>query len=53
MREKFLIMILVIAAGMTDLGVGVSAQDAATKAQQLINQALDLVFAGIRGLNSI
>src|SRR5499425_811198 len=39
MREKFLIVILVIGVGMSDLGVGVSAQDAATKAQRLINQA--------------
>src|SRR5262245_7604367 len=39
MREKFLIVILVFAAAMDELGAGVSAQDAATKAQQLINQA--------------
>ncbi|HKQ77624.1 MAG TPA: hypothetical protein VJ810_28270 [Blastocatellia bacterium] len=39
MREKFLIVILVIAAAMSEPGAGVSAQDAATKAQQLINQA--------------
>src|SRR5262249_39309355 len=39
MREKFLIAILVIAAAATELFPGVSAQDAATKAQQLIRQA--------------
>lgn len=39
MREKFLIAILVVAAAMTELLPGVNAQDAATKAQQLINQA--------------
>lgn len=39
MREKFLIAILVVAAAMTELFPGVNAQDAATKAQQLINQA--------------
>jgi hypothetical protein len=39
MREKFLILILVIAAAMAELGAGVVAQDAATRAQQLINQA--------------
>src|SRR5215510_6137642 len=39
MREKFLIAILVIAAAATELFPGVSAQDAATKAQQLIKQA--------------
>jgi hypothetical protein len=38
MREKFLILILVIAAAMAELGAGMSAQDAATRAQQLINQ---------------
>src|SRR5215510_4089284 len=39
MREKFLIAILVIAAAATELFPGVSAQDAATKSQQLIKQA--------------
>jgi hypothetical protein len=39
MREKFLILILVIAAAMAELGAGVVAQDAATRAQQMINQA--------------
>ncbi|MGE0129888.1 MAG: hypothetical protein AB7U82_17540 [Blastocatellales bacterium] len=39
MREKFLIASLVIAAAMIKLFPGVSAQDAAAKAQQLINQA--------------
>jgi hypothetical protein len=39
MREKFLILILGIGAAMAELGAGVSAQDAATRAQQLINQA--------------
>ncbi|MGH9936518.1 MAG: hypothetical protein ACREAM_09745 [Blastocatellia bacterium] len=39
MREKFLIATLVIAAAMTELFPAASAQDAATKAQQLINQA--------------
>ncbi len=39
MREKVLIVILVIAAAMTEFFPNVSAQDAATKAQQLINQA--------------
>ena len=39
MREKFLIAILVIAAAATELFPGVSAQDSATKAQQLIRQA--------------
>src|SRR5262249_52175364 len=39
MREKFLIAILIIAAAATELFPGVSAQDAATKAQQLIKQA--------------
>src|SRR5262245_23847124 len=39
MREKSLILILVIAAAVTEMGAGVSAQDAAAKAQQLINQA--------------
>lgn len=39
MREKFLIAILVITAAMTELFPSVTAQDAATKAQQLINQA--------------
>ena len=39
MREKFLILILVIAAAMAEPGAGVSAQDAGTKAQQLIKQA--------------
>jgi hypothetical protein len=39
MREKFLIGILIIAAAMVELFPGVSAQDTATKAQQLIAQA--------------
>jgi len=39
MREKFLIAMLVIAAAMTELFPGASAQDATAKAQQLINQA--------------
>ena len=39
MREKFLIAILIIAAAVAELFPGVSAQDAAAKAQQLINQA--------------
>src|SRR5215813_8033290 len=39
MREKFLIAILIIAAAASELLTGVSAQDAATKAQQLIKQA--------------
>lgn len=39
MREKFLIAILVIIAAMTELFPGVNAQDAAAKAQQLIDQA--------------
>jgi hypothetical protein len=39
MREKFLIAILVIAAAMTEIFPGVSAQDATAKAQQLIAQS--------------
>jgi hypothetical protein len=39
MREKFLIATLVITAAMTELFPSVNAQDAAMKAQQLINQA--------------
>ena len=39
MREKFLIAILIIAAAMAELFPGVTAQDAAAKAQQLITQA--------------
>jgi hypothetical protein len=39
MREKFLVAILIIAAAMADMFTGVSAQDAAAKAQQLIAQA--------------
>jgi len=39
MREKLLIIILVIAAALTEMFPGVNAQDAATKAQQLIKQA--------------
>lgn len=39
MREKFLIAILIIAAAVAELFSSVSAQDAAAKAQQLINQA--------------
>ena len=39
MREKFLVAILIIAAAMADIFTGVSAQDAAAKAQQLIAQA--------------
>jgi hypothetical protein len=39
MREKFLIAIMVIAAAVADIFPGVSAQDAAAKAQQLIAQA--------------
>jgi hypothetical protein len=39
MREKFLIAILIIAAAIAELFPGVSAQDAAAKAQQLIAQA--------------
>ena len=33
MREKFLILILVIAAAIAELGAGVNAQDAAKKAR--------------------
>src|SRR5262249_48228397 len=39
MREKFLVAILIIAAAMANIFTGVSAQDAAAKAQQLIAQA--------------
>jgi len=39
MREKFLVAILIIGAAMADIFPGVSAQDAAAKAQQLIAQA--------------
>jgi hypothetical protein len=39
MREKLLIAIMVIAAAVADIFPGVSAQDAAAKAQQLIAQA--------------
>jgi hypothetical protein len=39
MRERFLIAILIIAAAVAELFPGVSAQDAAAKAQQLIAQA--------------
>jgi hypothetical protein len=39
MREKFLVAILIIGAAMADIFPGVSAQDAAAKAQQLIVQA--------------
>jgi hypothetical protein len=39
MREKFLIVILVIAAAVADMFTGASAQDLATKAQQLIAQS--------------
>jgi len=39
MREKFLVAILIISAAMADIFHGVSAQDAAAKAQQLIAQA--------------
>jgi hypothetical protein len=39
MREKFLVAILIIAAATADIFSGVSAQDAAAKAQQLIAQA--------------
>ena len=39
MREKFMIMVLIIAAAMAEIFPGVSAQDAAGKAQQLIAQA--------------
>ena len=39
MREKFMITVLIIAAAMTEIFPGVSAQDAAGKAQQLIAQA--------------
>jgi hypothetical protein len=39
MREKFLVAILIIGAAMADIVPGVSAQDAAAKAQQLIAQA--------------
>jgi hypothetical protein len=39
MKEKILITFLVIAAAMTELFPNVNAQDAAAKAQQLINQA--------------
>jgi hypothetical protein len=39
MREKFLVAILIIAAATADIFPGVSAQDAAAKAQQLIAQA--------------
>ena len=39
MREKFVILILLIAAAMTEIGAGMNAQDAAKKAEQLINQA--------------
>jgi hypothetical protein len=39
MREKFLVTILIIAAATAEIFQGVSAQDAAAKAQQLIAQA--------------
>jgi hypothetical protein len=39
MREKIVIVLLVIAAAMTELFPNASAQDAASRAQQLINQA--------------
>jgi len=39
MKEKILITFLIIAAAMTELFPNVNAQDAATKARQLINQA--------------
>src|SRR4030095_11505986 len=39
MREVFLILILVIAAAMTEPFPGVIAQDTAPKAKELINQA--------------
>src|SRR5262245_10032942 len=39
MREKYLVAILIIAAATADIFPGVSAQDAAAKAQQLIAQA--------------
>jgi hypothetical protein len=39
MREKFLVVILIIGAAMGNILTGVSAQDAAAKAQQLIAQA--------------
>ncbi|MGH9851525.1 MAG: hypothetical protein ACREBD_16950 [Blastocatellia bacterium] len=39
MREKILITFLIIAAAMTELFPNVNAQDAVTKAQQLISQA--------------
>jgi hypothetical protein len=39
MREKLLVAILIIGAAMADIFPGVSAQDAAAKAQQLIAQA--------------
>jgi hypothetical protein len=39
MREKFLVAILIIGAAMADIFSGVSAQDAAAKAQQLTREA--------------
>jgi hypothetical protein len=39
MREKFLILILIIAAGVAETFPGASAQDVASKAQQLIAKA--------------
>ncbi len=39
MKEKIVIVILVIAAAITELMPGVDAQDAVAKAQQLVNQA--------------
>src|SRR6266540_1968835 len=39
MREKFLVVILIITAATADIFPGASAQDAAAKAQQLIAQA--------------